>query len=368
MRYRHAYIEDNKVLADSGTEVIDIRVKDPITELLVQVFATNHTSGNVNSPIARCVSKIEIVDGSDVLYSMSGHQAIATAWFDSGIYPSRKVCELWGWNQIDHFPIRFGRFEGDLQLAFDPTKFTNPQLKITWNLATVNIVDTDGFAGDSARLTVIAKVMEEAGAAPTGFLMNKEHYAFTTADSGDENIDLPTDYPYRKLLVRSYIPGNELMLTLTQLKLSVDQDKFVPFDLRSTDLARMMVDWFGVAHSKINALGNNGETRELWMDGEMGSYGNMAGTPSHFLMLTDTWAGRVTMNCYDQDGTVVTNGRANIFYFAPCVESCFCYPFGRQDLIEEAFQAPDFGSVRLVLTQDVVSAAASVVLQQIRSY
>lgn len=368
MRYRHAYIEDDKVLADSGTEVIDIRVKDPITELLIRFYAMNCNGGNKGCPVARCVSKIELVDGSDVLFSMSGQQAIALAYYDSGQQPARKYAELWNWSQVDTFPIRFGRFLGDPELAFDPTKFTNPQLKITWDLATVNTIDSDGFLADSGRLTVIAKIMEEVATPPTGFLMNKEHYSFTTADSGDENIDLPTDYPYRKLLVRSYIAGNEMCAVITDLKLSVDQGKFVPFDLHSMDLVRMMQDWFGRAEGEINAIGVDGETRELWMDMEVGCWGVMAGTQKEFVMCTDSWASRVTMNCYDHDGNAVTNGRANLYFNARCLESCFCYPFGRQGVIEEAFQAPGFGSIRLVLTQDVAAAAASVMLQQIRNY
>jgi len=368
MRYRHTYIEKDLVLANSGTEVIDIRVKDPITELLIQVYALNHSSGNVQSPIARCVTKIEIVDGSDVLFSLSGQQAIALAYYDSGHMPARKIVELWGWSQVDHFPIRFGRYDGDLQLAFDPTKFTNPQLKITWNLEAVNTIDVDGFASGTGRLTIIAKVMEDAGGAATGFLMNKEHYAFTTADSGDENIDLPTDYPYRKLLVRSYIAGSEMASVITNLKISVDQGRFIPFDLRAADLARMHENIFGVARQEIAFLADHGDTRELWIDMELGAWGVLAGTPKYCMMLTDSWAARVTLGLFDTGAVELTAVRGNIYVTGRCPESTFCYPFGRQDIIEEAFNAPEFGSIRLVLAQDIADAAASVMLQQIRSY
>lgn len=368
MRYRHAYIEDNKVLADSGTEVIDIRVTSPITELLIQLYALNYSSGNKQSPIARCVSKIEIVDGSDVLFSLSGQQAIALAFYDSGKMPARKIGELWNWSQVDHFPIRFGRFLGDPLLAFDPTKFTNPQLKITWDLATVNIIDSTGFTSDSGRLTVIAKIMEDPTAAPVGFLMNKEHYAFTTAASGDENIDLPTDYPYRKLLVRSYEAGVELAAAITELKLSVDQDRFVPFDLHAVDLARMMENWFGKAWQEITFLANHDDTREVWIDMEVGGWAIGQGNIPRFCMVTDSYASRATLGLYDAAGGTLSDCEGTLYITGRCVESCFCYPFGRQDVIEEAFAAPDFASIRLMLTQNNINGAASVILQQIRSY
>lgn len=368
MRYRHAYIEDSKVLADSGTEVIDIRVKDLITEIVVRIYALNCNVSNKGSPIASCVSKIELVDGSDILFSLSGQQAIALAFYDSGHMPARKIVEWNGMSQLDHFHLRFGRFMGDPVLAFDPTKFTNPQLKITWNLATTNAVDTFGFVSGSGRLSVVAKIMEEAGAAPTGFLMNKDHYSFNTAESGDENIDLPNDYPYRKLLVRPYLGAAEMTNVITQLKLSVDQDKFIPFDLDAMDLSEMMEDWFGVGHTRIDFEGDHNDVREVWMDMEIGAWGLLINETPGFVTIIDGWAGGCKLGLYNHEGGGLTDAKGYIYATGRCVESCFCYPFGRQDLIEEAFQAPGFGSVRLVLTQGTINAAASVVLQQIRSY
>lgn len=368
MRYRHAYIEDQKVLANSGTEVIDIRVTDPITELLIQVYATNWGGRNINSPIARCVSKIELVDGSDILFSLSGQQAIALAFYDAGRMPARKMAEWAGYSQVDHFPIRFGRFLGDPVLAFDPTKFTNPQLKITWDLAEINAIDTAGFVSGSGRLTVIAKIMEEAGAAPTGFLMNKEHYSFATADSGDENIDLPTDYPYRKLLVRPYLTLNQIADVITDLKLTVDQGKFIPFDLHSFDLTRMMQNWFGKATQELYFSCDSGDVRELWMDMELEAYPTPGEAQPWTFSILNSWAGHCTIYSYTGDGSPIDGVYGFLLVRGRCVESSFCYPFGRQDVIEEAFKAPGFNSVRLVLTQDIAAAAASVVLQQIRSY
>jgi len=368
MRYRHAYIENDKVLANSGTEVIDIRVKDPITELMIRIFATNCNVSNIQCPMARCITKIELVDGSDVLFSMSGQQAIALAYYDSGRMPARKIVEWNGFSQVDHIPIRFGRFMGDPLLAFDPTKFTNPQLKITWDLEAINAIDTFGFASGTGRLTVIAKVMEDAGGAVTGFLMNKEHYSWTTAASGDENIDLPTDYPCRKLLVRSYIPGSQISDVITNLKVTVDQGKFIPFDLNGMDLARMHEDWFGVARQEIHFKGDNGDVREVWIDMEVGAWGLLHTDVPGIVSIGLSWAARCTLGLIDHAGNAMSDAYGYVYVTGRCPESTFCYPFGRQDVIEEAFNAPEYGSVRLVLTQGTINAAASVMLQQIRSY
>lgn len=368
VKYRDAYIEDAKVLADSGTETIDIEVTDPITELLVEIYATNHSGApNKLSPISRCVSKIELVDGSDVLYSLSGQQALAMAFYDQGRLPHREVNEWVANRQVDIFPIIFGRYLGDPQLGFDPTRFKNPQLKVTWNLAAVNAVGSGGFATGTGRLTIIAKIMEEIAAKPAGFLMNKELKSWTTADSGDETTDLPTDYPYRKLCVRSYEANVELTSAITKLKLSCDQDKFIPFNLWTSDLARMMEAWFGKAFQSYQFTQDDDAAFELWMDMDIHCWGLIEGT-GVILNIRDPWSGRVTLDMVNHAGAAQTACSGHLDAVAACMESAFAYPFGDQEKPEEWFNAPAYKSVRLIATQGNAGGAASIFLQQHRKY
>src|SRR4030067_1094976 len=87
-KYRDVFIEDDKTLGDSGTETIDLAVVDPLSELLIKVKNKNGASGNKNNPIMRNITKIEIVDGANVIYSLSGPMAQSMSYYQRGVLPS----------------------------------------------------------------------------------------------------------------------------------------------------------------------------------------------------------------------------------------------------------------------------------------
>ena len=88
MKYREIYLEKDKTLADSGSQTIEVSVVDPISELFVKLYATNGATSNKGSPIARCISKIEVFDGADKLFSMDGRLAHALAYYRSSRIPA----------------------------------------------------------------------------------------------------------------------------------------------------------------------------------------------------------------------------------------------------------------------------------------
>jgi len=367
VKYRDTYLEDEKTISDAGTETIDLDLADPITELYIEMEATNGATSNIANPIARNISKIEIVDGSEVLFSLSGQQAIASAAFDLGYFPNRDISGVGGETQRDSFPIRFGRYLGDRELAFDPKRFTNPQLKITWDLATVNALGATGYTSGSGKLTVVARVMEGLSPAPGRFLMTKEHYSWTTAASGDERIDLPTDYPYRRLMVRSYEAGIALSAALTKLKLSVDQDKYVPFSLNAEELTRFMQEAYGRFEIALREYAADGGTVELWLDESL--RGLIAAAAADVISAVTGWsaARASTVEMVDSGGIAVANANNNFWASGLCPESTYAIPFGKQDDIADWFQAQEYGSIRLFATQGNAGGAASVFIQQLRT-
>lgn len=369
MKYRDSYIEKLKTLDDSDTEIMEITVKQPITELYIEMRASNAGSDAAkNSPLARCISKIELVDGSKILYSLSGQQAMANCCFDMGRFPCRVIQSTHGDSQLDTFPIRFGRRFGDVDYAFDPTRFTNPQLKITWNIDANGEVTATRRATGSGKLTVIARIMEDAPP-PTGFLMTKEVVNFTTAESGDERIPLPTDHPYRRLMVRSFESQVSPASHFTNLKLSMDQDTYIPFDISGGDQLRMMENYYGKFFLSHHLKGDNADLFELWVGSPWNGGGQLTGR-----IAGDIWSANHFWNGQLYTTTLKHNGSAtapNYFYAQAegvCPENTFAFPFGNQDNPADWLKAPDFGSIRLFLTQGNIGGAASVFIQQEKLY
>ena len=132
MNTRIASILAAEDLGETGTKTIDINIKDIISRITIMFEATNVSEDMASHPAGN-VTKIELVDGSDVLYSLNGHQAQAVNFYDRDIQPYSYIDNIAGHKQRAVFGIDFGRFLYDQGLAFDPTKFTNPQLKISWD-------------------------------------------------------------------------------------------------------------------------------------------------------------------------------------------------------------------------------------------
>jgi len=128
MNYRLASILPSEAANTAGTKTIDINVADPISRFVIQMKGLNSADAPVAHP-AKMISKIELVDGSDVLFSLSGVEAQALNFYDEGKVPHTVLNYLNDVYAIATFHIDFGRFLYDPVLAFDPKKLRIHSLK-----------------------------------------------------------------------------------------------------------------------------------------------------------------------------------------------------------------------------------------------
>ena len=221
-------------IATAGTKTIDLNINDPISRITIQLRVTNNGSAPTAHP-AKAVSKIEVTDGSDVLFSLSGTECAALNFYDKGFLPFSLAAYENNILATVDFHLDFGRFLWDKVLALDPNKFNNIQLRITHNKA------AGGSSPDAGTLAVIAHTFDQADASPVGFLMSKEVFNYALAASGQERIVLPADYDYRKILYGALSAGNSPPSQVAKAKLSIDNDKQVLINnLNTSDLLKML--------------------------------------------------------------------------------------------------------------------------------
>ncbi|MDP2365730.1 MAG: hypothetical protein Q8M94_18425, partial [Ignavibacteria bacterium] len=229
MRYRLSEILAPEDLGAAGTKVIEINVNDVISRIDVIFRTKNPTSVFSDHPAAN-LSKIELVDGSDVLYSLTGREAQAMNFYDRGMAPDNHLTGSNGEWMKATFGLDFGRHLFDPVLAFNPTKISNPQLKLTWDedVANTSCVENE--------MRVMAHLFDEFKPTPTGFLMSKNQYTYTPAANAYEYLDLPRDYPIRKILVGSHQEERTFTQMIAELRLNEDNDKRVPMDITGVEL------------------------------------------------------------------------------------------------------------------------------------
>jgi hypothetical protein len=363
---RLAYIENRKVLADAGEVSADILVKDPITALWFELRATNGATSNKANLVADCVDQVDVLDGSDVLVSLDGHELFANGVYRLGHIPYQLITE--GPSQVQNLsvPILFGRFLGDAEYALDPTKFANLQVRVKWNLSNVATVAATAFATGTGTLTLVADVLEGAGA-PKGLITAKEHYSYASAASGVEYIDLPTDHNMRALYIRAYEAAIGTLSDISNVKISCDQGKFVPVDMRRTDFVRYLTNRTPPFHYKHYFFQADGAT--IYCVLKQDEVAALTGAwPDRYVSYVNNGIGEGVVNIYGNGG--VTSGNQ---HFIGLIEGFL--PFGTVRWLWGEDNDPNswlpasmFDSVRLELTQEGAGGTGYVVVEQERLY
>jgi len=197
MNNRMATILASEAATVAATKTIDLNENAPLSKIVIRMKGTNSGSTPTAHP-AKMITKIEVVDGSDVLYSMSGTEAQAMNFLEAGELPFN-ICEYEDNIQCcATYDLNFGRFPWDRDFALDLRSFKNPQLKITHNKA------LGGSCPDAGTLAVFGYTFDDPQPSPANFLMTKELYSYTLTAGANEYITCPRDYPYRILMPNSY--------------------------------------------------------------------------------------------------------------------------------------------------------------------
>lgn len=238
--------------AETGTYVdpINLKALDPISRIEVNAQPLSVTPVFVGTPAAT-IAKLEVVDGSDVLFSLDGEEAQAVNFYNRKESPYNYNAIGDALDSTIGMSIDFGRYLWDESLAFVPNHFSNPQLKIT--------LDLDAFDTSlvTETLTVNAMMFDEKIVSPGGFLMSKEIYQYIPPQSGYKYVKMPTDYPIRQIFYGSKYPDYRISDQIDALKLSTDGDKHVVYNQNIYDYLNLVHATYGRVEESIllKALG-----------------------------------------------------------------------------------------------------------------
>ena len=365
MKIRDDVLELDDDIGTSGTKIYNLDYKDPITGISLFFEATNGATDNKNNPIERNISKIEIVDGSEVLWSLPGDVAYALYSQLNGAPANEYHTGATSDSPQVAIPILFGRELYDPELAFNPRNFRNPQLRVTFDEATVRAAGATGFVSDSITLTILTHLMEDAPE-PSGFLMCKDIEDYTSLGSGDHPTEMPTDYPYRMVMVRVYEAGTDLRSSITNYKLNCDGGKFVPFDIGAMEAVTRMTQFFKptlkAGYDGIVAT----ETVQTWIGIDL-AQGVTAHVGTIIAGMGSAWPAQASMFTYDDDGTDEVDSPLHWHVIGWCPHNLLIIPFGRLDILAEYFDARQYGTIKLVQSQGDADAEVNVCVQQLRT-
>lgn len=352
MRIRDVVLQNRLAqIVNARVWTFNIDLVDPVTEFKLDIRANNDDTGpNDVGCIPYCVREFAVIDGSEVIASMNGPQCFAMSCFDEGHAPMHWHEELGGMEQHWCMPIHFGRSLTDPEWIFDPKKFRNPQLRIDFDMDLgTQLVGANGWKTGTVEITVWAKVMEE-GARPRGYLMNKEVRSYVSGDGGTEITWLPVDFPHRKLMIRCYKFEGDMNAPSHRIKVSQDQDKWIPFDLYGNDFQYLMRDWFPEVEFHLKHCADHVEVREHFQGS--GGGGVAVADANDCILGIVGWANNA-FYCFLRNGAGDELTDQSFWTYGKTRNpfDCYCYPWGDQDIAADWLQVANMGNLRLLLDQ-----------------
>lgn len=234
MDYRLGTILAPVDIGASGTQVCNIDIQDPITRISI---AWKYTVVTVSAMTARaidCLSKIELIDGAEVLWSASGSQIFAANAYNRKRLPASNTSLTVGGFCERIIELDFGRWFCDETLALRPELFNNLQLRITYDedAANASVVVNE--------LAVYAHIMENLNKQPMGMLCLKQYKDYSMTASSHEYTDLPVDSKIKAIYLQSESTDHDPVTLLSNIKLNVDNGKRVPLDVGAALFWRML--------------------------------------------------------------------------------------------------------------------------------
>lgn len=361
--YVQEYQDD---MGTSGTKTYNLDFSDPITELVIGIDATNGASGNVDNPIESCISKIELVDGGEVLWDLPGDVALAYASHLKGKLPVSNRTGAINDTPYQVIPVCFGRFPYDPVFGFNPLAHKNPQLRVTFDEATIRAAGATGYVSDSFALTLIVRLMEQMAQPPPAFLSARLIETFTSVASGDYPVIMPTDRVIRALLTRVYEAGVYFGTDISKMKLSIDGGKRVPFEMYSWNITDLMAELFAPLTVPYYTYCDGNETYDTWLAHDHNS--TVRGHVSSQIVGASSPAqSQITVYSNSHDGSVLAQP-VHISVTGWGFHNLMIYPFGDINNPADWLDPRNARKLDYILTQGGAGAEVDVAVETVYTY
>lgn len=355
MKYRYTTLVPSMALGESGTEPTQITLSDVITAIRIMVIATSASTAWSDHPAAN-ITKIEIVDGSDLLFSLTGKCAEAMDFYQRPVARKSMIEFRNGRGCASVFDINFGRFLGDRELGFDPTRFKNPQLRLTWD---IDVCETSASVGT---YSAHALVFDEDQPSPIGFLMSKEIKAYTPASATWDYTDLPLDYTLRTLGIQAQVGGSNLATSLADVKLSEDNDKRIPINGSANDLARFYA----------SEMGEYSEFVRIMLTTSLAGYYVTPGYNARLAASTMVASSAVQAQAAQGgkvNAQIESAGQGQFQVNGQLPHQVLAIPFGRRNVIEDWYDVTKLGNLKLSLKGgSAATGTFRIITEQLRRY
>lgn len=245
---QYVYIKRKQAeTGQSGTATYDLPERGFIPEIVVRAYRTTGSNTNGPLPVHHIIRKIEIVDGSKVIQSLTGEQIKGLMWYRGSGFSVSTVKDTANTESYDDFVLTLGGVFDGKRYAPDFGRFSNPQIKITWDasLTSVKGVSYDAISDPGMKFTVLAKVVRDGGALYThGYVKSSQIYTWTQAANKVTDIEIPRGDPLLGLMINAGYDGLDWTEDVEKIKLDFDNGAWIPLELYEEEIVPELAQWF----------------------------------------------------------------------------------------------------------------------------
>lgn len=363
MNYRQAELLATKSIMTAGVEPIEINVSDVISRISVVLELVNTNVDPVNHPLA-AIKSIEIIDGSDVIASLTGYAVQALSYYTTGRMPHNELNYEDNAYARCYVPLDFGRFLYDPEIGLDPKKFKNLQMRIDHNYA------LGACTPDAAVIRVIADLFDEKAVSPVGYLQSKEIFSFNPAVGIARYVPLPLDNDIRLILAMNTNDSEEPDILFDAVKIDEEDGKRVIVDCKTMDLIRAASTKFGRFAEYMSVGGITTTDKSLFLtackDIMFPGLVDAAGK-----VISYTWSGG-RKRAMQTSGTGTLNMEAS----GRCPHGAVPIFFGQPNDPGDWWKMSSVGKARIILTAGAINAteittptgSTDVIIQSLQLY
>lgn len=289
MQIRREMFREADSMAFNGTYNLDLPESGLLQAISLYLSSTQNASALVDVAKWRLIdyiSKIELVAGADIVKSLSGKQALAAAYYDTGQIPSANWRSYSSVPHRQNIPLLFGRGYRDTDHALDLARFKNLKLRIA-NNATSTQFTTD------IKLSVVLHYIEDwPGAGALGYYREEEIETWTPVAANTRYVKLPSDLKIRRIMIEG-VPSktaafkNESSMSRLSnpFKLTTKSGKNILWSGDMDEFMRLVHDIIGfrprVQMENYNTGGNAFETGVGYVLGAVGAPGTYAAVSAY---------------------------------------------------------------------------------------
>jgi len=285
----------------TASDVIDKELKgsDMISYIDIIVRMTNGSAMTEDSvvKIHDDITKIEIVDGGDVLVSANMEELQAINAFMTKAMPFQTLTLDDDAVQVEHCRIPFGYFPFDPNHYIRPNDFDNLEIKVHITMTTAAAT---AWAAAGHDVTIIIGLMESGYGDYQGFLSTRFARNYDAVDGTEEIVEIPVTHPLNLILIQAFKTCTRPDENVELVKLDADDGKHIEVELYMTELEILNALQFGRFTQKLaKRMTNAADTvlGDLYMDTVAAAHG---GTTLYATEVLSVDAESVVVETYGQ--------------------------------------------------------------------